>query len=146
MNFSEQIKIAYEATERGDKSFARQVLEEVLSSDADIEPAWYLYAHIATNREDAVHSLKQVLELNPSHIRARQELDRLQKPQYPQPSLTESKVSPFIQQDNAKFKPLSNTPEIAPGPTRSIILWVLGGVACFLLIFGSLFILAGYHF
>jgi hypothetical protein len=146
MNFSEQIKIAYEATERGDKSFARQILEEVLSSDADIEPAWYLYAHIATNREDAVHSLKQVLELNPSHIRARQELDRLQQPHYSRWSLTQSKVSPFSPQDSAKSKPLSNTPKITSISTRSIILWGLGGLACFLLIFGSLFIFAKFGF
>src|SRR3972149_8836895 len=110
MNFSEQIKIAYEATERGDKSFARQVLEEVLSSDADIEPAWYLYAHIATNREDAVHSLKQVLELNPSHIRARQELDRLQQPRHPQPSPAGNDDFTFVQQDETKLKPPSKTP------------------------------------
>jgi hypothetical protein len=135
MDYSEHMKIAYEATKRGDNSLARQVLEEILSSNADIEPAWYLYAHIATNRADAIHSLKQVLELNPSHGRARQELDRLLNSQDQQPVFEGVKtLSPLI------------IPKLNQNSNQSIILWGLVGLACFILIFGTLFIFVKYSF
>lgn len=78
-NYSEQIKTAYEYTKAGNKNDARKILEEVLSQDSNNEWAWYVFAHTAKNRQEAIHSLEKVLEINPKNIRAKTELDQLQE-------------------------------------------------------------------
>jgi tetratricopeptide (TPR) repeat protein len=79
MDHSSQIKTAYEYVKSGDKNAARQILEDVLSQDPGNESAWYLMAHVAWNRQEAIQCLQKVLELNAANARARSELGQLQE-------------------------------------------------------------------
>lgn len=77
----------YEATrliqeERFDEAVA--LLEAVLRQDADNVNAWWLMANAVDTPEDARAALTRVLDLNPSHAKARGMLDRLNQ-LYPQP-------------------------------------------------------------
>ena len=140
MDYSEQMRVAYESVKRGDKAFARQVVEEVLSSDPDIEAAWDLYAHIATNREDAIHSLKQVLELNPFNERAKEQINRLQQqPMMPQP--VANGVKPSRVPENAYQSSIPGSLRLSES-TRTQILLGMGGLAFFLIICGAFYVFA----
>ena len=77
MDTSQQLQTAYETAKAGDRSSARQLVKEVIKAEPNNEAAWYLYAKIAETRQISIQSLEKVLEINPSHARARQDLDRL---------------------------------------------------------------------
>ncbi|MFL7869927.1 MAG: tetratricopeptide repeat protein [Anaerolineales bacterium] len=76
MDISQQLRKAYETAKTGDRPQARQILKEILKVEPDNDAAWYLYAKIAENRQRSIECLEKVLQINPSHPRARQDLAR----------------------------------------------------------------------
>ena len=77
MDTAQQLRTAYETAKAGDRPRARQLVQEVLQAEPRNDAAWYLYAKIAGDRQKSIYCLKKVLEINPSHERARQDLERL---------------------------------------------------------------------
>ena len=76
MDISQQLRTAYEAAKAGDRPRARLIVKEILKFEPNNEAAWYLYAKIAETRQMSIHCLEKVLEINPSHARASQDLGR----------------------------------------------------------------------
>jgi len=76
MDTSQQLRKAYQTAKSGDRPRARQVIKEILKVEPNNDAAWYLYAKIAETRQISIHCLKKVLEINPSHARASQDLER----------------------------------------------------------------------
>ena len=122
-----QIQVAYEAAKKGDRPFARQILQDIVMSDRqspDMESAWYLYARIAENREEAIYCLQKVLELNPGNERARRELEQLQGRQTSAPAAAAKSSTPaFYPESEAAPASASSTPafysESKAAPARS---------------------------
>lgn len=77
MDTSQQLQTAYETAKAGKRPRARQLVQEVLQVEPGNDAAWYLYARIAGDRQKSIYCLKKVLEINPSHERARQDLEHL---------------------------------------------------------------------
>jgi tetratricopeptide (TPR) repeat protein len=76
MDTSQQLRKAYETAKAGDRTGARQVVKEILKVEPNNDAAWYLYARIAENRQKSIYCLEKALEINPSHARALQDLER----------------------------------------------------------------------
>jgi hypothetical protein len=76
MDTSQQLRKAYQTAKSGDRPKARQVVKEILKVEPNNDAAWYLYAKIAETRQISIQCLVKVLEINPSHTRARQDLGR----------------------------------------------------------------------
>jgi hypothetical protein len=76
MDTSQQLRTAYEAAKAGDRPRARQLVKEILKVEPNNDAAWYLNAKIAETRQMSIHCLEKVLEINPSHARASQDLER----------------------------------------------------------------------
>lgn len=76
MDISQQLRSAYETAKAGNRPKARQLVKEALEVEPNNDAAWYLYARIAGDRQKSIYCLEKVLEINPSHERARQDLER----------------------------------------------------------------------
>lgn len=76
MDTSRELQRAFEIVKAGDRSTARQIVKEILKVEPRNDVAWYLYARIAETRQISIHCLEKVLEINPSHSRANQDLAR----------------------------------------------------------------------
>jgi len=79
MDTSQQLRTAYESAKSGDRSRARQIVKEILEVEPNNDAAWYFYARIAENRQKSIDCLEKVLEINPSHVRASQDLERFKR-------------------------------------------------------------------
>lgn len=136
MDTSQQLRTAYEIAKSGDRPKARQIVKEVLKAEPDNEAAWYLYAKIAETRQMSIHCLEKVLEINPSHARASQDLERFKGA---------SSVSPPPQEHNLP----ANTGQRTPNKQRSMRLpvWILvmvtGFVSLVVIICIGYFVFAG---
>jgi len=86
MDTSQQLRTAYETAKAGDRPSARQMVKEVIKADPNNEAAWYLYAKIAETRQISVQCLEKVLEINPSHARARQDLENFRGKEFTPPT------------------------------------------------------------
>jgi hypothetical protein len=77
MSSSEMLQQAVQAFQAGDRERARKLLGQVISVDPKNETAWY---YLAAAQDDLLKRrdyLQRVLELNPMHEKARQQLDKL---------------------------------------------------------------------
>ena len=83
MDTSEELQRAYETVKAGDRPKARQIVKEILKVEPNNEVAWYLYARIAETRQITIHCLEKVLEINPSHAQASQDLARFTRESAP---------------------------------------------------------------
>jgi tetratricopeptide (TPR) repeat protein len=151
----QMIQVAYEAAKRGDRPYARQILQQIVLSErasSQLESAWYLYAHIAENRQEAIYCLQKTLELNPNNERARRELDKLQAHQ-PAPIIAPAPEPRLPSSFSADSHP-APTPEPkqnAPGkpqPKKSsfnaeILLWAGGGIFALCLLAVAAYFLFG---
>ena len=71
------LNLAIAAIEAGRKDQGRFLLELVVDDDPGNELAWYWLAWCATKRDDRLHALKRVLEINPDNSKARAEWAKL---------------------------------------------------------------------
>jgi len=78
MDASDSLQLARDAIQNRNMPLARQILQQIIEADPNNETAWYLYAHVAENRQTAIYCLEKTLELNTSNQQARQELAHLQ--------------------------------------------------------------------
>ena len=95
MDISRHLQTAYETAKAGNRPRARQLVKEVLEVEPNNDAAWYLYAKIAGDRQKSIYCLEKVLEINPSHARASQDLERLK---------FEGTASPNLQGQNSHAK------------------------------------------
>lgn len=116
MDTSQRLRTAYEAAKAGDRSRARQVVKEILKVEPNNDSAWYLYAKIAENRQISIHCLEKVLEINPSHARASQDLKRLRD---------EGLVSPDPQEHNLHSQAGQRTSDQQRSKKLPIWIWVI---------------------
>ena len=93
MDTSQQLQTAYETAKAGDRPSARQMVKEVLKAEPKNDAAWYLYAKIAETRQISVQCLEKVLEINPSHARARQDLERFKGKDFTPPTSQASNLN-----------------------------------------------------
>jgi tetratricopeptide (TPR) repeat protein len=142
MELSEQVKVAYEAVKRGESPYAREILEEVLTSNPSDESAWFVYAYATNDRAEAMECLGKVLELNPSNERARRDLDRLQYPQTKNPrqqaGMLSASASPRMQA-SARLPAPPQKP--ASKGSSTVLLLGAGGAVFLLAACGILFLL-----
>jgi tetratricopeptide (TPR) repeat protein len=86
MDTTQQLQTAYETAKAGDRPSARQLVKEVIKAEPNNDAAWYLYAKIAETRQASIQCLEKVLEINPSHARARQDLVRFKGQDFTPPT------------------------------------------------------------
>ncbi|MBN1450911.1 MAG: hypothetical protein JW963_07845 [Anaerolineales bacterium] len=120
MDTSQQLRAAYETARAGDRPRARQIVKEILKVEPNNDAAWYLYARIAENRQRSIYCLEKVLEINPSHVRASQDLERFK---------TDSQGSPPPQRQNLPVHTGEQTPK--KQPSTKFPVWILITVAGF---------------
>lgn len=122
MDVNQQLQTAYEIAKAGDRSTARQLVKEVLEFEPTNDSAWYLYAKIAGDRQKSIYCLERVLEINPSHARARQDLERLKIKGTTSPNSQEREPHPQV----GTVTPKKKIPAGLPG-----WLWIIvAGFAC----------------
>lgn len=67
-----------DAARRGDRTAARDLLEEIIDADPNNELAWMWLASTVTTLSDRRDALEKVLEINPGNNRAREALRQLE--------------------------------------------------------------------
>lgn len=76
-NPQEKLKQAIAAAQRGDKTTARRMLQQVLGEDRDNELAWIWMASVVDSLDERRACLERVLKINPNNARAKEALRRL---------------------------------------------------------------------
>ena len=141
MEISDSLRSAREAIQDRNTPLARQLLQQIIEADPANEMAWYLYAHVAENRQTAIYCLEKTLEINTFNEPARQELAQLQNgsldPGSEPTADPPSAPSPAKANRSLEVKPSNKRAEIArPGPggfDQRFIIW--GGAALLGLLF-----------
>lgn len=82
-----------------------QLLLQPIIFDAPSADAWWLWANAVTEPEDARHALSRVLELDPTHLQARQLLTRLE---HIYPTEPEAEPLGFAQSTDDVFESLAD--------------------------------------
>lgn len=90
-NPQDKLKQGIAAAQRGDKTVARRVLQQVLSEDRDNELAWIWMASVVDSVDERRACLERVLKINPNNARAKEALRRLG---YAPPSEREAQDTP----------------------------------------------------
>ncbi len=76
-NTQDKLKQAIAAAQRGDKTAARRMLQQVLGEDRDNELAWIWMASVVDSFDERRACLERVLKINPNNARAKEALRRL---------------------------------------------------------------------
>lgn len=76
-NPQDKLKQGIAAAQRGDKTAARRLLQQVLSEDRDNELAWIWMASVVDSVDERRACLERVLKINPNNARAKEALRRL---------------------------------------------------------------------
>lgn len=76
-NAQDKLKQGIAAAQRGDKTAARRLLQQVLTEDRDNELAWIWMASVVDSVEERRSCLERVLKINPNNARAKEALRRL---------------------------------------------------------------------
>ena len=116
MNTLQQLRTAYETAKAGDRPRARQLIKEILEVEPNNDAAWYLYAQIAENRQKSIYCLEKVLKINPSHVRAGQDLKRFKD---------EGGVSKNSQAHNLHSQTEQRRPKTQRSTKLPVWIWIL---------------------
>lgn len=73
----DRLKQAISAAQRGDKTAARRLLQQVLSEDKNNEVAWMWMASVVDTVDERRACLQRALKINPNNARAQEALRRL---------------------------------------------------------------------
>jgi hypothetical protein len=76
-NPQDKLKQAIAAAQRGEKTIARRLLQQVLSEDRDSEMAWIWMASVVESNDERRACLERVLKINPNNARAKEALKRM---------------------------------------------------------------------
>lgn len=132
----DSLQSARDAIQNRNVPLARQLLQQIIEVDPNNETAWYLYAHVAENRQTAIYCLEKTLELNASNERARQELAHLQNgtpSQTSAPPATGENNSSAIQPVHKRASVARTKPQ---GFDQRYIIWGAAAVIGFLFVCG----------
>jgi len=80
MEINQEIQAAINLYKNGDKESARGKLQGYIKSHPNDETGWYVYAKITDNIEERIRCLERVLDLNPLHVNAKEQLEFIKKP------------------------------------------------------------------
>ena len=73
------IELAGQASEEGDTEKAREYLLNAVNADPESAQAWSALSVFARSRDEAIHALEKVLELDPGYKGAAERLELLKK-------------------------------------------------------------------
>lgn len=73
------IDLAGQASEEGDTEKAREYLLNAVNADPENAQAWSALSVFARSRDEAIHALEKVLELDPGYKGAAERLELLKK-------------------------------------------------------------------
>jgi Tol biopolymer transport system component len=73
----EKLRQGIEAAQRGDKTAARRLLQQVLTDDGNSELGWMWMAMVVEDLDERRACLQRALKINPNNARAREALRRL---------------------------------------------------------------------
>ncbi len=82
----DRLQQAFELIRQNQLEEARAILQPVLMSQPSAD-SWWLWANAVTNPEDARHALTKVLDFEPNHQLARQQLEKLNQLYPPLPEV-----------------------------------------------------------
>jgi hypothetical protein len=101
---------ATEAARSGDNGKARRLLDELLNEDDSNVRAWMLLYRVSDNADDKRRALHRVVELDPTNVRAKEALERLEG------TTLRSSAGSY------------NDGEVAPGIPRQTLTLIVGGL------------------
>lgn len=101
---------ATEAARSGDNGKARRLLDELLKEDDGNVRAWMLLYRVGENADDKRRALHRVVELDPTNVRAKEALERLEG------TTLRSSVGSY------------NDGEVVPGIPRQTLTLIVGGL------------------
>ncbi len=104
-SIQELLRRGIEAARTGDRTLARDLLQQVVDQDEKNEKGWFWLASVVESEEERRVCLNNVLHINPNNEKARQALDAIE----------------------AKARKKANEEEVAPGITRSALTLIVGG-------------------
>jgi hypothetical protein len=102
---------ATEAARAGDNAKARRLLDELLKEDDSNTRAWMLLYRVGETADDKRRALHRVVELDPTNVRAKEALERLEG------TTLRSSAGSY------------NDGEVAPGIQRQTLRLIVGGLA-----------------
>jgi len=102
------LKQAAKAVQEGNFTVARAILSDILKANPNNADAWYIAAFATNEREQKIRALERALNIDPSHEKARQLLDRLRPT--PLAALT-TKQDSDMPQTSARLDKLRATPK-----------------------------------
>ncbi len=108
-NMSPRLREGIDAAKRGDKTTARRLLQQVLSTDGNNEMALMWMASVVDALEERRFYLERALRVNPNNTRAREALKRL--------GVTEPATTPPL-----RTSPAARTARAAPAPNTNLYL------------------------
>ena len=77
MEMEQELRKAVSEIKQGDKPNARKILENIIKNDPNCADAWYLLSYVASTQEQALGYLEKVIEINPFHEKAKQQLGKI---------------------------------------------------------------------
>lgn len=110
--FQDKLQQAYELIRQNQLEEARAILQPILMSQPSAD-AWWLWANAVTNPEDARHALSKVLDLDPSHQPALQQLEKLNQLYPPLPEV-ETGAFEYSTAATAEFESAAPAPVTEP--------------------------------
>ena len=75
----EWIELAGQTADEGDSEKAREYLRNAVKADPECAKAWDYLSHFANSRDEEIHALEKVLELQPDNINAAERLRLVQE-------------------------------------------------------------------
>ncbi len=107
-NRQQLLQEATEAARAGNNARARRLLEELLAEDSGNTRAWMLMYRVSESPDEKRSALRRVVELDPTNVRAKEALERL---------------------EGATLRPAgADDEEVAPGIQRKTLTLILGGL------------------
>jgi len=86
---SDKLQQAIQATRAGDKKNAQFLLTQAIQEDPDNSQTWYLLSLLVDDKEKKQAYLTNVIELDPSHTKAHEQLVAITEPPVPEPASIE---------------------------------------------------------
>jgi len=123
----DRLETAIAALEKGDRTFAENLIQEELAHNPQNLAAWNWACQIATGQEEKAHCLEQILTINPADEDARRLLGRLRK---------ESGASETAQPEPASTKQMRSR------RSNSLVGWIASGAQLGVIVLALVFIAA----
>jgi hypothetical protein len=128
------------AVKAGQKQEARRLLDAAIKAAPNDERTWGWFYNVASNDEERLRCVKEILRINPNNEKSKQKYDELIGLDY-QTSEPALKAAQNSKVNNAKSSQLDETKKGSISKIEWVIIGVLGGVAILIVaIVGILFL------